>query len=167
MRDKLSARENRFCSILAQSERDGEPLTLVDAYCESAEGFIKPDPTPGLRVSASRMHARLRVQKRLEELSAQFAAEKTPAGPVQRIDAQSIAGVMNDITEALHAASVAAKEHGAANIARSLQKCLTVHIGRVRRVDARTETAPPDTDTDAVNKMRDAIWQTPICTCGG
>jgi len=116
-------REERYCQILAQSARNGQQMTLVAAWCESADGHVKPTPSPGLRVSASKAMSRPRVQSRLAYLKAKNAAHQPAnAGAVSadKVTSQSIANLMNDTSEALLNAAKAAKAHGANNIARQL-----------------------------------------------
>lgn len=161
------AREERFCQILAQSARDGQQMTLVAAWIESADGHVKPTPSPGLRVSSSKVMARPRVQSRLAFLKAQNAA-KPNVGSVSadKVSAQSIATLMNDTSESLLNAAKAAKAHGANNIARLLMKGLTVHVGRVARVSGRVEAPTIEADDDEVAAMASRILQTfQYCTC--
>ena len=162
-------REERYCQILAQSARNGQQMTLVAAWCESADGHVKPTPSPGLRVSASKAMSRPRVQSRLAYLKAKNAAHQPAnAGAVSadKVTSQSIANLMNDTSEALLNAAKAAKAHGANNIARQLMKGLTVHVGRVARVIGRVETPTIEADADEVAAMASRILQTfEYCTC--
>jgi len=127
---KRADRDRRFSKLVAV---DG--LTYSAAWIESAEGFPKPEPTPGRRVSASKAAARCK------DLIAEMRLQKTKASaPVEmRTDPHSILRLMDEVSQALLQASKTAKAHGANRLANTLRQSLTRHVGRQSRVSQRVE----------------------------
>ena len=121
-------REERFARLVAI---DG--LTYVAAWCESAAGFPKPEPTPAARVQATRM------AKRTAERRAELAKAKADAAAPAEVstDPQSILKLMDSVSAALLKASKVAKAHGHDRLANTLRQSLTTHVGRHSRASAR------------------------------
>lgn len=130
MAKRDTEREARFAKLAAV---DG--LSFVAAFCESAEGYPKPEATPAARVQASRM------AKRTADLRAELAKQKADAHTPADVstDAQSILRLMDEVSAALLQASKVAKAHGADRLANTLRQSLTRHVGRHSRVSQRVE----------------------------
>ena len=123
-------REERFARLVAI---DG--LTFLAAWCESAEGFPKPQPTAAARVQASRMASRT-VERR-----AWLAKQKADAAAPRELNTspQSILLLMDDVSRALMHASKAAAAHGADRLSTTLKQSLTRHVGRHSRMSQRVD----------------------------
>lgn len=139
-------REARFAKLVAV---DG--LSFVAAFCESAAGYPKPEPTPAARVQASRM------AKRTAILRADLAKQKADASAPVAVstDPQSILNLMDSVSAALLQASKIAKVHGADRLANTLRQSLTRHVGRQSRVSQRVENpgAAKSADAEGVEEM--------------
>lgn len=124
-------REERFARLVAI---DG--LTYLAAWCESAEGYPKPEPTPAARVQASRM------AKRTAERRAELAKAKAGANAPEVVstEPQAILRLMDEVSAALLQASKVAKAHGHSRLANTLRQSLTTHVGRHSRASARLDT---------------------------
>ena len=127
---KRADRDQRFAKLVAV---DG--LNYTEAWVESADGFPKPQPTPGRRVSASK------AAKRCKDLIAEMRLQKAEASaPVEvRTDPESILSLMDEVSAALLQASKVAKAHGANRLANTMRQSLTRHVGRQSRVSQRVE----------------------------
>lgn len=127
---KLGSREQRFARLVGL-----HGMTYLAAWCESAEGYPKPEPTPAARVQASRM------AKRTAGLRVEIARQKADAtAPVEvSTEPQAILRLMDEVSQALLQASKVAKVHGADRLANTLRQSLTRHVGRHSRVSQRVE----------------------------
>lgn len=130
MAKRDTARENRFARLVAV---DG--LSYLAAFCESADGYPKPEPTPAARVQASRYAART------SDLRAKLAKEKADASAPTTVatDAQSILRLMDEVSGTLLHISKVAKAHGHDRLANQLRKALTTHTGRYTRISQRID----------------------------
>lgn len=161
-------RDERYCQILAQSARDGHQMTLVQAWCESAENYPKPQPSLGLRVSASKAHKR--VAARVAFLKSQYAAQRTTADAVstvpEKVTAKTIQNLMTTVTESLMLAASAASAHGANNIARQIRKSVVTHCGRIGRSSGRIDAPAGETNAGEVEKLATNIaLNLSYCSC--
>jgi len=137
-------RDERFAQLLAGAGT----ISLLDAWIESSAEGVKPDPSPSLRVTASR--AGKRVADRVAYLKRQRAAESAPSEP---LTAERLSALMASTTAALLDAANAAQFAGADSIAQHLRKTITVHAGRSARVERRAPSKERKTgvvDIDAV-----------------
>jgi hypothetical protein len=137
---KRAERDRRFAKLVAM---DG--LTYSAAWVESAEGYPKPEPTPGRRVSASK------AAKRCGNLISEMRLQRAEAtAPVEvRTDPDSILLLMDQVSAALLQASKVAKAHGANRLANTLRQSLTRHVGRTSRVSQRVENPGVSNSADA------------------
>lgn len=162
-------RDERFCQILAQSARDGHQMTLIQAWCESSVGYPKPEPTPGLRVSASKAHKRL--AGRVAFLKAQYTEQRAStadaaSNKTEKVTAKSLSILMQTVTISLVAAADCAAQHGANNIARQLRKTIVTHSGRVGRASARAPAPAIEADAGEVEKLASNITlNMSYCSC--
>ena len=161
-------RDERFCQILSQSARDGHQMTLVQAWCDSAEGYPKPEPSPGLRVSSSKAHKRL--AGRVAYLKAEYATKRPTADAVptdsNKVTAQTIQNLMTTVTESLMKAASAASAHGANNIACQIRKTIVTHSGRINRVSGRVDAPLTEPDNGIVEKLASNIaLNLGYCSC--
>ncbi|WP_081531989.1 hypothetical protein [Rhodovulum sp. P5] len=135
-------REERFARLVAI---DG--LTYLAAWCESAEGYPKPEPTPSARVQSSR------YAKRTADRRAWLSKRKADAAAPREISTspQSVLVLMDDVTKALMCAAQVATAHGADRLATSIKASLTRHVGRHDRVSTRVDrpNAAPNSANDA------------------
>ncbi|RYG89783.1 hypothetical protein EU803_16665 [Loktanella sp. IMCC34160] len=133
----LNGRAERFARLVGI---DG--LTYLAAWCESAEGYPKPEPTPSARVQASRMAAKTADRR------AWLAKRKADAAAPREINTspQSILLLMDDVSTALMHAAKVASAHGADRLSTALKASLTRHVGRHARVSQRVERPAIDTN---------------------
>lgn len=143
---KIGSREERFARLVGI-----HGMTYLAAWCESAEGYPKPEPTPAARVQASRM------AKRTAGLRAELAKQKAEAtAPVEvSTEPKAILRLMDEVSQALLEASKVAKAHGADRLANTLRQSLTRHVGRHSRVSQRVKNpdagcATDDSDVEAM-----------------
>jgi len=153
MTKRDSAREERFAKLVAV---DG--LSYVAAFCESASGYPKPEPTQSARVLASRM------AKRTADLRAKLAKGKADAdaselAPVSTEPAD-IKRLMNDTSKALMRAAEAASAHGLSRLSNVIKQSLSRHVGRVGRIENRHEQ-PSSTsyDSEEVDRLARRILE--------
>lgn len=161
-------RDERFCQILAQSARDGDQMTLIQAWCMSATDYPKPQPTPGLRVSASKAHKRLagRVAHLKAEHAEQRASTANAVPTNDKVTTQTIQNLMQTVTESLVQAANAASAHGANNIARQIRKTIVTHSGRISRVSGRIDAPTTEINEDEVEKLASNITlNVGYCSC--
>ena len=136
---KRADRDRRFAKLVAV---DG--LNYTEAWVESADGFPKPEPTPGRRVSASK------AAKRCKDLIAEMRLQKAEATvPVEVSTDPQILRLMDEVSAALLQASKVAKAHGANRLANTMRQSLTRHVGRQSRVSQRVENPDVSNSADA------------------
>lgn len=133
-----NARREAFCQILSRPA----PPSLLAAWCESALAVGRPVPqaTPGLRVSASNVHASEDVLSRLAYLRLERARAK---GATDTLTEARLSELMRECTECLVAASEAAERAGvSAAQASAIRKSIIVHAGRSDRLRKRVDPEP-------------------------
>lgn len=151
----LKPRPERFCQILAN---DGG--TFLDAYLRSTKGH-PPEATPGRRVSASRMAARLDVRDRIAFLRRE-AAKKAAEQPAELITTERLQVLMEDVTASLMGAAIAASNSGNHGTGQAIRGSITVHAGRSARVVKRTPA--PERMADSVD-LDGALERLHYCCC--
>lgn len=147
----LDERAERFARLVGI-----EGLTFLAAWCESAAGFPKPEPTPSARVQASRM------AKKTADRRAWLANRKAADAAPRQINTspQSILLLMDEVSTALMHAAKIASGHGADRLSTALKASLTRHIGRHSRVSQRVERPEVDAiDPDGVEAFARRILE--------
>lgn len=95
-----------------------------------------------LKVAAHRLFRRKDVQARIAYLRKQ--AQEAADAASQPFTAAALGSLMGEATWAIRAAHDAAERHGASRQQLTrIRKALTVHAGRVQRLDAPAETPTP------------------------
>lgn len=129
-----NGRHESFCRLVA------EGYSLQDAWIASANGK-KYKPSPSMRVSASKAHARPEVLDRIAYLRRAQASKE----PRQRLSSERLAEIMERVTEALLEAADAAKQAGAPHSQQAtIKQAITRHAGRSVRFSRKA----PATDQD-------------------
>lgn len=125
----LKPRTEHFARLVS------EGASFLSAWCDSAEGHPKPEPTASARVQASRMAKR--CADRIAYLKAQRAGEASDDAS-DPLTAASLTGIMEDTTETLVRAANAAQRAGSEALAQNLRRVVVTHSGRAHRVENRS-----------------------------
>lgn len=150
----LKPRAERFAHLVA----DG--ATFLAAWCESAEGHPKPEPTASARVQASRMAKR--CADRIAYLKAQRAYQGATAGASDPLTAASLTGIMEETTQTLVRAANAAQRAGSEALAQNLRRVVVTHSGRAHRVECRS---PKSEDKGPAIPVADYLARLRPCKC--
>jgi hypothetical protein len=144
-----NGRHEAYAQILARPA----PPSLVDAWCESADGQ-RPEATAGRRVTASNVHARPEVLDRIAYLR---RSRQTALGSQEPITEARLTRMMQECTKELVRASEAAERAGlSAAQAAQIRHKIVVHAGRASRMNG--EAAPEIKPEILMSKL---YW----CTC--
>jgi len=127
---KREERDERFAQLVAEGDR-----TLTEAWLLSSGDEVRPENTPGRRVSASR--AGKRCAERIAQLKRERATSQAPQ-EAETLTAGRLQLLMADVTAVLMDAANAAQQAGSTGIAQQLRKTITVHSGRTSRLSDRT-----------------------------
>ncbi|MEM1340798.1 MAG: hypothetical protein AAGF68_00670 [Pseudomonadota bacterium] len=149
----LRARLERYAQLLASPER----RSAVECWCLSDPNPVKPEPTKGRGVTASRNANRRDVKDRIAFLQAERAAVLADT----EIDADSVSELMERVTAKFLAIGELAEQLGLSELAAKLRRATVVHSGRAERLhrflpEAETKC---DLDLDAV------LARLRLCTC--
>lgn len=150
----LKPRAERFAHLVA----DG--TTYLSAWCESAEGHPKPEPTASARVQASRMAKR--CADRIAYLKTQKAGQVEPLNATYTLTAASLKDMMEGTTQTLVKAANAAQRAGSEALAQNLRRVVVTHSGRAHRVETRS---PKSAENSPNIPVADYVARLQPCVC--
>ena len=149
----LRSRDERFAQLVADA--DGGQ-SRVESWVQSDPAEVKPEITPGRRVSASK------AGKRCADRIAYLKQQNTSTAPTERLTAHRLTALMEEVTRSLMSAADSAQKAGSHSIAQILRKSITVHAGRSERVDRRSPTPARSANDIDVTAMVERLY---YCTC--
>lgn len=149
----LRPRLERFAQLLAAPER----RTATDAWCLSDDNPIKPAPTKGREVAASRNSNREDVKARVAFLRAERATASEQSG----MDADGVAALMERVTGKFLEIGELAARLGLGELAQKMRRSTVVHAGRSERLHRHVPVVEK-TETIDVGEM---LGRLHLCEC--
>lgn len=135
-------RDERFAKLVAV---DG--LKYVEAWCESADGYPKPEATASARVQGHRMAKRTAARRAyLAQQKADLQAKNSPGLDTSP---KAILLLMHEVSVALRRAADTATAYGHNALANSIRTSLSRHVSRIQKVERRGGMRTPDPDSGA------------------
>lgn len=151
----LRPRLERFAQLLASPER----RSAVDCWCLSDPNPVKPEPSKGREVRASRNANLPAVKCRVAFLRAERAASQQES----TFDADGVSELMQRVTSKLLEIGELAERMGESELAQKMRKATIIHAGRSERLHKHVPEAEEKNDVDWDAKL-DRLR---LCDCEG